>query len=118
MDRIFYHENCQDGWCAAYVAHKRYPEAALTPLSYGLSLKERDRIMAKCSQMDVLMVDYSFAHKEINEELANVAKSLLILDHHASKKENLEGLAPAPVVGGLYRRPGLVELEAAQQQIR
>ena len=106
MDRIFYHENCQDGWCAAYVAHKRYPEAALTPLSYGLSLKERDRIMAKCSQMDVLMVDYSFAHKEINEELANVAKSLLILDHHASKKENLEG-APYAVFDNSRSGAGL-----------
>ena len=35
MNIIFYHGHCPDGFCAAFIASKRYPEAKLVPLDHG-----------------------------------------------------------------------------------
>lgn len=91
MDFILYHANCQDGWAAAYVAKKKWPQATLVPLSYGLAAGEIDAIFALTFQKDVFMVDYSFPTRELMQQLANTTKSLRVLDHHISKKEVLAG---------------------------
>lgn len=35
VDVIMYHAGCPDGWCAAYIAQRKYPHAELIPMSYG-----------------------------------------------------------------------------------
>jgi oligoribonuclease NrnB/cAMP/cGMP phosphodiesterase (DHH superfamily) len=92
MDYIIYHASCQDGWVAAYVAAKKWPNATLLPLSYGLSPAKLDEVFKDVFHKDVIMVDYSFPSRELMEELARVTKSLQVYDHHISKKDVLEGL--------------------------
>jgi len=92
MDYILYHANCQDGWVAAYIAAKKWPDATLMPLSYGLSMEQLDKILQTTFQKNVIMVDYSFPSRDVMEELGRTTKSLRVYDHHISKKEVLEGL--------------------------
>lgn len=90
MDLILYHNNCPDGWCAAYICHKRYPEAELIPLNHGLTLKQMDKLMTDCYDKDVLMVDYSLPTRLDNDMLKLMAKSFRILDHHKTAQAALE----------------------------
>ena len=36
MDLI-YHNNCPDGWCAAFICKMKWPAAELMPLNHGLN---------------------------------------------------------------------------------
>jgi len=92
MDYILYHANCQDGWVAAYIAAKKWPDATLVPLSYGLSAEQLDKVFQATFHKNVIMVDYSFPSRNMMEELGFRCSSLRVYDHHISKKEVLEGL--------------------------
>lgn len=87
MDLIIYHNGCPDGFCAAYVASKRWPEAAVLGRDHGL-----EPPYAEVDGKDVLVVDFSWRTREQNEKLAHLAKSFRILDHHKSAQEVLAGL--------------------------
>lgn len=95
MDLIYYHKSCPDGWCSAYIAKKRYPEAQLRPLDHGLTDTQINDIVAESTGKDVLMLDYSLRTRENNDRLAAAAKSFLILDHHKSAQATLEGVSYA-----------------------
>lgn len=86
MDLILYHSHCPDGWCAAYIASKRYPEAQLIPLDHGATTPP-----PIVKDLDVLMVDFSLRTREENDALASAAKSFRILDHHKTAQAVLEG---------------------------
>ena len=88
MDYIFYHGHCPDGWCSAFIAHKRYPEALLVPLDHGDPapfdlVKDRD----------CLVLDFSWPTREDNIRLHDSAKSFHIYDHHKTAQKCLEGLS-------------------------
>lgn len=86
MDIVFHHGHCPDGWCAAYIAHARYPEAELVALDHGAEFD-----FSKVDGKDVLMVDFSLRTRQLNDNIAAIAKSFLILDHHKSAREVLDG---------------------------
>jgi oligoribonuclease NrnB/cAMP/cGMP phosphodiesterase (DHH superfamily) len=86
MDIIYYHGHCPDGWCAAFIASKRYPEAVLFPLDHGAEFDFYQVI-----NKDVLMVDFSLRTREQNDAIASAAKSFHILDHHKTAQAALEG---------------------------
>lgn len=86
MDLVIYHNACTDGFCAAYIAHKCWPDAEFMPRNYG-----RDLPLEEVTGKDVLVVDFSWRTREDNEKLASVAKSFRILDHHKSASETLAG---------------------------
>lgn len=90
MDLILYHGSCPDGWCAAYIAHARYPEAKLVPLDHGAEF-DFNQVQDK----DVLMLDFSLRTRELNDAIAKVASSFLILDHHKTAQAVLEGASYA-----------------------
>lgn len=85
MDFIVYHRDCPDGFCAAFVAKKKYPEATLVGVTYG----EPDPTFAE--GMNILMVDFSYPRETI-ARMHEQAKSLLVLDHHKTAEKELEGL--------------------------
>jgi uncharacterized protein len=87
MDLILYHAKCTDGWCAAYVAHKKYPGARLVEAQYGVE-PPYDLVAGQ----DVLVVDFSWKERASNIKLRLLAKSFRILDHHVSQKETLKDL--------------------------
>ncbi len=77
-----YHGNCADGFGAAYAVWKRYgEEVEFYPGVYQQDPPD----VAGC---DVIMVDFSYKRPVI-EKMAEVANSILILDHHKSAEEDL-----------------------------
>lgn len=88
MDLILYHGHCPDGWCAAYIASKKYPEAKLVPMDHGADHSE---VLRECVHKDVLMVDFSLRTREQNDTLAASTRSFRILDHHKTAQAALEG---------------------------
>jgi uncharacterized protein len=92
MDLILYHGLCPDGFCAAYIAHAKYPEAKLIPLNHGADHSE---IWKECVGKDVLMVDFSLRTREENDALEASTRSFQIYDHHRTAQAVLEGASYA-----------------------
>jgi oligoribonuclease NrnB/cAMP/cGMP phosphodiesterase (DHH superfamily) len=88
MDIIISHAHCPDGFCAAFIAKKKYPEAEVIFLDHGA---DHTAVLEKCIKRDVLMLDFSLRTREENDALAASTRSFCILDHHKSAKEVLEG---------------------------
>ncbi len=91
MDLIISHKNCPDGFCAAFVASTRFPEAEILFLDHGLSLSQIDEVILRAQDKNVLMIDYSLPTRDFNDALARRAKSFHILDHHKSAQATLQG---------------------------
>jgi uncharacterized protein len=91
MDIVLYHKSCPDGWAAAYICKKKYPEAELVPLNHGLDAIQIALLLAQCRDKDVIMVDYSLRTRKLNDALNATAKSFRILDHHKTAQAVLEG---------------------------
>jgi oligoribonuclease NrnB/cAMP/cGMP phosphodiesterase (DHH superfamily) len=88
MDLILYHKNCPDGFCAAFIAKKVYPEATLVGLTWG----EPAPIVAE--GMKVLMLDFCYP-REVSIALhkkVGTSGSFYIIDHHATAQEAVKGL--------------------------
>ncbi len=85
---VFFHGGCTDGWCAAWLASLRFPGAELVPVSYT---EPPPWPAVTVHGRDVLVLDFSWK-RAIVTELAAKARSLLILDHHATAAKELEGL--------------------------
>ena len=83
-DLIVYHGGCSDGWCAAYIASKRFPEAELFPAYFG---GEKPDVKKR----HVLMLDFSYP-RAVLEEMNYEARSLFVIDHHKTAEEDLKGL--------------------------
>jgi nanoRNase/pAp phosphatase (c-di-AMP/oligoRNAs hydrolase) len=91
MDLVLFHQNCPDGWAAAYICKMKYPEAELLPLNHGLNDNQLNSLFNICAGKDVIMVDYSLRTRELNDQLNLVAKSFRILDHHKTAQAALNG---------------------------
>lgn len=87
VDLILYHAECADGFGAAWALHRKYGDGPeYRPLHYAGKLDPAD-VEGKV----VLMVDVSLPREQIVELHAR-AKSFLLIDHHKTALENLEGL--------------------------
>lgn len=91
MDAILYHNACPDGWCAAFIASTRYPEARLVPLDHGKSPEFIEDLIESLRNKNVLMLDFSLRTEKENDLLAAVTNTLHIYDHHETAKDKLEG---------------------------
>jgi uncharacterized protein len=87
MDLIIFHNKCPDGFCSAFIAKKRYPEAEILAMDHGEPVPF-DAVRGK----DVLVLDFSWPVREDNIKLHNLAKSFHIYDHHRTAEERLAGL--------------------------
>jgi len=70
-----YHANCADGFGAAWVVRAALPEATFHPGVYGETPPD-------VSGFDVVMVDFTYPRDTIIA-MAEVANSVVIIDHHA-----------------------------------
>lgn len=86
-DVCFYHFPCDDGFASAWIARKRWPGIELAPTSYGLPLPDVD-IAGK----NVMIADFSYK-PDVLRELAERAKSIIILDHHKTAAADLEKIS-------------------------
>lgn len=83
FDMVIYHGNCADGFTAAWVAHQVLGDEGVeyVPGFYG---KEPPDVTGK----HVLMVDFSYK-RDVLLDMAHIVRSITILDHHKSAKEDL-----------------------------
>lgn len=94
MDICIYHGGCTDGVAAAWAIWRRYPEALFVP---GVYQKEPIDVTGK----NVLLVDFSYK-RPVLERMAEQAKSVTILDHHATAKDDLEPLLADGTIKGEF----------------
>ncbi len=83
---VLYHAQCNDGFGAAWVAHRHHgKQAEYRAVQYG------DAIPKDVDGRDVLILDFSF-QRPVLLELERRAKSLRVLDHHQTAQDDLAGL--------------------------
>lgn len=80
-----YHEDCNDGFTAAYLVSRKFPNAKFYPAQYG-----KTQIPEATKNDVVLIVDFSFPPEQL-KELGDRAKQVFVLDHHKTPIEKLEG---------------------------
>lgn len=86
---ILYHANCFDGTGAKYAAWARFGDkATYLPVQYGQPFPDSIPLN---KTTEIYILDFSYS-REILEEVNNKVGSLLVLDHHKTAKEALEGL--------------------------
>lgn len=81
---ILYHANCNDGFCAAWVAHRKLGDADYLPVQYG---QEPPNVTGR----DVYILDFSYKRLKMLEIIRD-CKRLVVLDHHKTAQEELSFL--------------------------
>lgn len=82
---VIYHGGCADGFCAAWLFHKEYPDAEYLPAVYGDEAPDVTRKI-------VYIVDFSYP-RDVLLRMYDQAELLVVLDHHKTAQADLEGLA-------------------------
>lgn len=91
---VLYHANCNDGFCAAWAAWRRFgPGADYLPVQYG---QEPPDVTGRL----VFILDFSYK-RPVLLEMASKATSIVVLDHHKTAMADLDG--GEPMAGGRYR---------------
>lgn len=81
---VLYHAHCVDGFCGAWVAHKKFGDGA----SY-IPIKRGELLPLGLDGKVVYVIDFSFSREDI--ALAeSLTKRLVMIDHHHSSKEEIE----------------------------
>ncbi len=82
---VIYHANCWDGFCAAWVARRYLGDIEAVPAHYGSAPPD-------VTGRNVYVLDFSYA-RDLLVDMEQKAYALLVLDHHATAKAALDGLA-------------------------
>lgn len=82
-DVCIHHFPCDDGFASAWVVRRKWPEAVITGTNYGLPLPDVD-IVGK----NLLIADFSYKPEAL-ADVAALAKSVVILDHHKTAEADL-----------------------------
>lgn len=88
-----YHGKCADGFTAAWVVNKQYPDIEFFAGTYGKPLPD-------CTGHDVLFVDFSCKRDEMLEIL-DKANTVTILDHHKTALDELGSLLDENKIHGV-----------------
>lgn len=84
---ILYHGGgCSDGFCAAWVASLKYPDAEFVAVNYGEPSPE-------VAGREVVILDFSY-RRDVILAMAKSAKSITVRDHHATAEKELANLPP------------------------
>src|SRR5262245_26642726 len=83
MKYVLYHANCADGFCAAWVAWKRFGEdAKYIPVHYG----QRPPKMEPGAE--VYLLDFSYKPSVLTD-ICQTANMVTVIDHHKTFQEDL-----------------------------
>lgn len=88
VDVCLYHRNCVDGITAAWAVWRKHPDAVFQAVQYGDPFDPQTY-----AEKNVVIVDFSF-QRPVMEHLVEVARSVLVLDHHKTAKADLQVLLP------------------------
>jgi oligoribonuclease NrnB/cAMP/cGMP phosphodiesterase (DHH superfamily) len=86
MDFVLYHSKCADGFGAAYAAWTVLGDAA-----QYIAVRHGDPLPELPDAARVAIVDFSYP-RDVLTALRERCQSLLVLDHHKSARQDLEGL--------------------------
>lgn len=86
---VLYHADCADGFGAAFAAW-----LALGDQAHYIACSYGDPVPPRIEGNDVIIVDFAFERAQM-EAIGLRARSLLLLDHHATAAEKLAGFRPA-----------------------
>lgn len=89
---VITHGACFDGFCAAWLFHRVFPDATYVPGYYG---QKPPDVTGK----QVFIADFSYPRDAIIE-MCRHANSLCILDHHATAEAALDGLQEQCITRG------------------
>lgn len=82
---VIYHANCLDGFGSAYAAYKHFGmNADYIPAHHGEAPPE-------CRDREVYILDFSYK-RDVLQALCEQARSVVIVDHHISAREDLQDL--------------------------
>lgn len=82
---IIYHDNCLDGFTAAWAVSKIYEHGCeLLPVSYG---KPPPNVVGR----DVFIVDFSYPHNDL-VKMYRDSSTMILMDHHKSAEQDLKDL--------------------------
>lgn len=96
-DMCVYHANCDDGFAAAYAVWLRFGDSVeYVARQYGDAPPD-------VTGLDVLIVDFSFK-KDVMADLGDKARRIIVLDHHKSAQEELDGFVSLRCVGGPFEK--------------
>lgn len=90
---IIYHANCHDGFCAAWVARKVFPEAEFIAAHHGDDPPD-------VTGREVYILDFSYDLQTIRT-MGRSASSVTVIDHHKSAEECLTA-EPIPNVRTIF----------------
>lgn len=82
---VLYHADCNDGFCAAWVARQSMPNAEFVPVQYGQE-------PPPTAGRRVYILDFSYP-REVMLSIAKDADFLFIGDHHKTANDALAGFA-------------------------
>lgn len=92
---VIYHAGCWDGFCAAWVARKALGEIEAVPAHYGTEPPD-------VTGRTVYVLDFCYP-RPVMRRLLGQARWLVVLDHHKTSKDALEG-----IVDEFIQRPDLI----------
>lgn len=96
-DICIYHDNCDDGFAAAYAVWKRFGDAVeYFPCQYG-------RAAPDVTGKNVLIVDFSFK-KDVMQAMGEQALRIIVLDHHKSAEAELADFLKLECAGGPFEK--------------
>jgi oligoribonuclease NrnB/cAMP/cGMP phosphodiesterase (DHH superfamily) len=84
---IYHGGGCFDGFCAAWVLHKRFPDAEFVAARYGEPPPHHSRLSGKA----VIIADFSYK-RDVLAGMSQVCNSITVLDHHKTAEAELGGL--------------------------
>ncbi|WP_084581742.1 hypothetical protein [Sphingomonas azotifigens] len=85
-DLVIYHDQCADGFGAAWACWQRWGDACeYVAANYGQTPPD-------VTGRHVLIVDFSYKNAVL-QEMARAARSIVVLDHHKTAREDLEQFA-------------------------
>jgi len=95
MSKCIYHGGCDDGFGAAWaVREKMGDDCEYYPAVYQTDPPD-------VTGQDVILVDFSYK-RPVLESIIEQCKSLIILDHHKTAAEDLEGIFEHQKVTGVF----------------
>lgn len=93
---VIYHAGCWDGFCAAWLLSKAYPDAVFHAAHYGT---DPPIVTGK----RVIIADFSYP-RAVMRKILSSAHHVIVLDHHKTAEKELGGL-----VEEFRQRPDLIQ---------
>lgn len=84
---VIYHASCFDGFAAAWILRKAFPDAEFIPAQYG----DEPPHHSKLSGTHTIIADFSYK-RDVLAAMAQVCNRITVLDHHKTAEAELSGL--------------------------